>query len=196
MFCLIVGQPNCGKTTFMINFALHLGFTDLELTLKQAQGSRCTQVLPTSSAHKVLVSEEEHTTKQLQSLLITLPKGKKGKGLRLVDSCGLQAGIHSEKEIRLAMAQTIEKMTKARLVLHVIDLTDVAFGVPAIDQEINSYLQKKSIYCILANKMDLDNTLPYLENLKKQFPTTPLYPISALFSIGFKEVYNFVLANC
>ena len=195
MLCLLVGQPNSGKTTFLINFAAFMGLPQIQLTILQPQGSRSTQSFPIVLAHKMLIAEEKHTTKSLQSINITFPRGKKGRVIELVDSCGLREGIHPDPNIRLAMAQTIEKMTFTRLALHIIDLLNFDKELSLIDKEIKIYLEKKTKYCILANKIDLENSLPKIDTLKALFPATPIYPISALYSLGFKEVYNYVFSH-
>ncbi len=195
MYCLIVGQPNSGKTTFLINFAAFLGLGQLKITVRQPQGYSFTHTMPIGRAQEELVAGEDHTTKTLQSIKATFPRGKRGKEVELVDSCGLREGIHPCGNIRLAMAQTIRIMTRAQITLHVIDVTSISGNISLIDKEIYNYLHKKNAYCILANKIDKDEKSLKLASIKKHFPGINLYPISALYSWGFKEVYNFVLAH-
>ncbi len=195
MYCLIVGQPNSGKTTFLVNFAAFLGLGQLKITIRQPQGFSFTHTLPLRLAQEELVGAEEHTTKTLQSIKATFPRGKRGKEVEIIDSCGLREGIHPCSNIRLAMAQTIRIMSRAHITLHVIDVTTISGNIALIDKEIYNYLHKKNTYCILANKIDQDEKSLKLASLKKQFPKINLYPISALYSWGFKEVYNFVLAH-
>jgi len=190
---LIAGAPNSGKTTFLINFSAFLGLKELKLKKISSEERKSTAALSLPLAQKTLVSSTAHTTRILQSVVIKFPQGKRGKDLELIDSCGLVPGIHPEEEIRLGMATTIDKIISAKIILHLIDLTAFEGDLNVIDQELFELLTRREEYAILGNKIDLEKALMNLPALRKTVRPAPVFPISALHSKGFKEVYHFVL---
>ncbi|GAB6100752.1 hypothetical protein JCM16358_26310 [Halanaerocella petrolearia] len=194
---LLVGQPNVGKTSFLINFAQYLGVTELKLLVKQPAGFTATETYQLETAFHDLTSVTSHTTKELQSIKLKLPVGKQDKVLKLVDSCGLVTGIHQQKETRQAMSQTLQQVFNSQIVLHMIDLSklDLDQGLELIDQELYNLLHKQVGYKVLANKIDLDTGEQRLSFLQQLVGKESIFPISALYQQGFIEVKKFLLKN-
>ncbi|MCK4258323.1 MAG: 50S ribosome-binding GTPase [Halanaerobiales bacterium] len=197
--CLILGRPNVGKTCFSLNFAEYMGLKQIRMTVKEPAGFMAIHTYKIDEAREELISPELNRTRSLNSLDLKLPLGK-GKGrLTLIDSCGLDDGIHPEYEVRKAMAQTIGEIKECEIVLHMIDLSKVVrnnkLTFPLIDNMIYNYVGSKQAYALLANKIDLQGSKEHLEFLKKELKKVLIIPISALFQLGFREVKSFVWRN-
>ncbi|MGM0470742.1 MAG: GTPase domain-containing protein [Bacillota bacterium] len=193
---LVVGQTNAGKTCFTVNFADYLGVEKLKLTLKQPAGFSSERTYQLQTAREELVASQAHTTKQVQQIELQLPAKKGSKKLELVDTCGLIEGIHSQYQIRTAMAQTLAQLRQADIILHIVDLIklDTIKQLPRLDLEIYNYCRDKC-YLLLANKIDLEGAANNLTYLQQKLSSKQIIPISALYQRGFKKVKSFLLKN-
>src|SRR5690606_38812604 len=115
--CIIIGQPNVGKTMFALQFALYLGVAETRMAFAEAGGRRWERAVAVAEALGSLTGEDPHRTRQLQSLLLDLPAGKGRRQFELVDTSGLVDGIHPDPLIRRAMAQTLAAVRDAHIVL-------------------------------------------------------------------------------
>lgn len=195
---LLVGQPNVGKTTFALNFAEFLGLHRLMLTIRQPEGFSSTLSYYIDEAREKLVSHKPHETKNLQSISLSLPKGKRRRTFALFDTCGLSDGIDPREEIRKAMSQTIRLIDACELIFHLLDLTMVkskAYEREMIDDQIHAYASLRPVYCLLANKVDLLGSRQNLSLLRERYPDSMVIPISAKFKEGFKDVKIFLMKN-
>ncbi len=197
--CLVIGRPNAGKTCFTLNFADFLGIKRMQLTIRQPEGFSSTQSFMLSEARERLISSEPNQTKRLQSITLSLPRGKGRKKIELIDSCGLSDGIHPCQQIRKAMAQTINRIKASIIVLHIIDLSRFKPGKKEIDNlidnQINSYASQQPAYCILANKIDLPLSRRNLPPLRRLYSSSLIIPLSALHKKGFSDVKHFLWKN-
>src|SRR6056297_3184939 len=140
---LIVGQPNVGKTSFVISFARYLGKERLKLMIKQPAGFVATRSYKLEEAYQHLTSMQPHTTQDIQSIKLKLEVGKQDKEIRLVDSCGLVDNINSKFRIRQAMARTLDELLISEVILHLIDLSQLDnSNLKKIDREIYDFLQE------------------------------------------------------
>ncbi|SJZ60271.1 GTPase domain-containing protein [Selenihalanaerobacter shriftii] len=196
---LVLGKTNVGKTCFTINFADYLGVKELEFTIRQPAGFLSTQTYQVESALNELVFPDEHTTKEIHKVKLKLPAGKGYKRLDLIDTCGLIEGIHPNKKVRRAMAQTLSRIQDADIILHLIDLSKLKDNnlkkISKLDLEIYNYCHRNKCYAILANKIDLKIAKDNLNFLKKELDSAVILPISALYQLEFKEVKKFLLKN-
>lgn len=195
--CVILGQPNAGKTLFALQFALYLGVLETRMAFAEARGERCEREVRVARAIADMTSDEPHHTRQLQSLLLELPAGKGRRAFELVDTSGLVDGIHPDPSIRLAMAQTLSTVREAHVILHMIDAAAVGRtrGGPAVgevDAQVAEFGRTRGGYLILANKMDLPEARHGLARLRQDLRGHPIVPISALHRQGFGEVKAFV----
>lgn len=195
--CIIIGQPNVGKTVFALNFAQYLGMVQARIAFAEAGGRRWEAAYPVADALTTLTSAQPHHTKQLQSIMLDLPAGKGTKQLELVDTSGLIDGIHPDAAIRRAMAQTLATVREANAILHVIDAAAVGTKgainvIGEVDYQVANFAQMRGGYLLLANKMDLAGAEEGLAKLRREFVGHPVAPISALHKRGFKEVKAFV----
>ncbi len=193
---LIIGQPNVGKTSFVINFAQYLGRERLKLMIKQPAGFIATQTYQLEQAYQQLTSVKPHTTQNIQSIKLKLEVGKQDKEIRLIDSCGLVNKIDPQFRIRQAMARTLDELLISEIILHMIDLNQLSNdNLNKIDKEIYNFLQNKAGYKLLANKLDLDTNNRNLNKLIKLVSKELVIPISALYQEGFSKVKSFLLKN-
>ncbi|ADL12682.1 GTPase domain-containing protein [Acetohalobium arabaticum] len=196
---LVVGQTNAGKTCFTINFADYLGINELKFTLKQPAGFSSQRTYQLQAAREELVSSRSHTTTEIQQVQLQLPVGKGKKELKLMDTCGLVEGIHSDRGIRKAMAQTLTKLRQADIVLHIIDLAKLSSEgiqkISELDLEIYNYCKVEKCYAVLANKTDLKVAQKNLSFLQEKLNQAKIIPISALYQQGFRKVKRFLLKN-
>ncbi|WP_027340259.1 GTPase [Halonatronum saccharophilum] len=194
---LIIGQPNVGKTSFLLNFARYLGLEEVKFMIKQPAGFISTRTYTLDQAYDTLISDDPHKTDNIHSIKLNLPVGKHNKVIRLVDSCGLSDEGDINIKNRKAMAQTLQELIESEIILHMIDLSQFQsdFHLGVIDQEIYSFLFNKAGYKVLANKVDLDFGFKKLSKLNKVVDKRLVIPISALYQEGFTKVKSFLLEN-
>ncbi len=195
--CLVVGKPNVGKTCFVINFAAYMGLKKLKFYIKQPAGFTSTKSYSINIARNKLISTEANYTRNIQAVKLTLPIGKVDKELKIVDSCGLREGIHPDAKIRMAMATTIKHLQNSKLILHIIDLTNISRNtddiLPSIDRMIVNFASIDKNYAIIVNKIDLKEYIDNLTLIKKKLTNKVIIPISALYQKGLEEIKTFVL---
>jgi small GTP-binding protein len=198
--CIIIGKTNVGKTAFFINFAEYLGIKTFELEKKFPDGIEEYAKLSSRAAFAALVDEKYHKTKNIQSIVVTVPIGKGKKKIQLIDTAGLTDDIHPEIDVRKAISQTLSIIRESELILHILDASAAekkelpsAFGM--VDYQVAQFAQLKRGYVILANKIDLPDSSYGLKKIKQEFSGNLIIPISALNKTGFKEVKTFVIHN-
>jgi len=191
---LVVGQTNVGKTAFVLAFATSLGLAKVEVTYVYPDGCLTKQEYPLAVAKRELVGNEPHKTRSLQSLVLPLPVGKGHRLIKVVDSTGLMPGIHAEKDIRRALAQTLREMQKADYILHIFDAAAIGREKEApsplseVEKQVAAFAERRGNYLVFANKMDLDSAAEGLKKLRAALPNQKILPVSALNMTGFREV--------
>ena len=195
--CLIVGKTHAGKTLFVLNFAQYLGLDNVDLIFKYPNGLIEKKTYSIAKARRELVGPIPHTTRALQTVSIDLPVGKGVKRCFLTDTSGLIDHIHSDVEVRRAIAQTLGAIREADLILHLVDaaavgVSDAPTALGEVDYQVAQFAQVRGGYAILANKMDLPGAVSGLAKLKLELPGHRLFPISALYKRGFREVKSYV----
>ena len=195
--CIVIGQPNVGKTMFVLQFALYLGLAEARIAFAEAGGRRWEKAYRVDHALADLTGAGPHHTRQLQSIRLDLPVGKGRRALELVDTSGLVDGIHPDAAIRRAMAQTLATVRDAHLILHVLDAAAAGrrgalAGIGEVDYQVAQFAQMRGGYLLLANKMDLPDVPRGLARIRQELAGHPIAPISALHRQGFHEVKAFV----
>lgn len=187
---LVVGKTNVGKTLFTLNFAAYLGMTSVQITFRDIRTSH-SKSFSIQEAIDLFVSDSEHQTKCLQSIILALPWGKGTKQCELIDSTGLVPNIHPDLLIRQAMGQTLTMVRQIRHMLHIIDGTQHA-QIDDLDRQLANYGTYVTSYAVIANKWDLVQSSHALQDLKKEFPKQLVIPVSSLHKSGFREVRTYV----
>lgn len=188
--CILVGQPNAGKTLFALQFAEFLDMRVLEVVFQASDGLLGCKQYRIEQAIRELSSIERHKTREIQTIALKIPAGKSIRHIRLIDTCGLSDGIHADLEVRKAMVQTLSTLRYAKMILHIMDAS--LYGriklISDIDHQVGQYGAAKGNYAILANKMDLPGAKAGLSFIANSFPGQTIIPISSLKKQGFKEV--------
>ncbi|QQE80974.1 GTPase domain-containing protein [Alicyclobacillus sp. SO9] len=205
---LVIGRTNVGKTLFCIRFAKYLGVRQLQWFVESADGRTEQMRMSMDEAEQVLSDRSPHKTRCLQSIRVEVPRGKVNRELLLTDTTGLSDGVHPDKTVREAMAQTLETMLSAGIVLHLVDASEIgehlderkprisselphsAWG--ALDAQIAAYGQQTPNYFILANKIDLPKASQGYRALVHKFSKQRVIPVSAMQGTGFREVRQHV----
>ncbi|MGZ4033160.1 MAG: GTPase [Tumebacillaceae bacterium] len=195
--CLVIGRTNVGKTMFCINFAEYLGLKRMEVYFQLPDGTTRQRRFDVASARQELSDVSTHTTRSLQSIQLELPKGKGTRLFKLTDSTGLADGIHPDLEMREAMAQTLYEFRNADCILHLIDASEVSRSggltqLGELDVQIAELGARKSGYMCLANKIDLPEGESGFKLLQKELKGLRVFPVSALYRQGFREVKEHV----
>lgn len=201
--CIIIGRPNVGKTLFALRFAEHLGVALARISFAEAGGKRWQSDYSVEGALGDLTSDTPHHTRHLQSFTLNMPAGKGHKQFYLIDTSGLVDGIHPDRALRLAMAQTLAAVRGAAVILHMMDAaaigtdagkdaSDRSSGIGQIDGQVANFGHPRGGYLMLANKMDLPEAQEGLKRLRQRFSDHPIAPVSALQRQGFDEVKRFV----
>ncbi|HHT27145.1 MAG TPA: GTPase domain-containing protein [Firmicutes bacterium] len=196
--CLVIGKTNVGKSVFVLHFARYLGMSHVDVYSQDPEGRRRLLSLAVENAVRTLSGGEPHQTRCLQSITLELPVGKGKRQFEIVDTSGLMDGIHADVSIRRAMAQTLATVRSAQVILHMVDASKAANkgaveAIGEVDYQVAQFAQMRTGYAILANKMDLPTAVSGLEIIRREFIGHPVFPISALYGQGFKDVKRFVL---
>ncbi|MBM7613839.1 GTPase [Alkaliphilus hydrothermalis] len=197
--CILMGKPNVGKTSFFLSFASYLGVSKCQLLFRGVDGGIQRQAYGMDIARKYFISSSPFKTKDVCEIHLTIPVYKGTQELKLLDTGGLMDGIHKDPHVRKSMAMSLQSMEQAKILLHVMDTSNVSSNqinsISHIDDQLNQYGRKRGGYCILANKMDLEESKEGLNQLQRRYPDTYIIPVSAVTQAGFKEVKMFVGRN-
>ena len=198
--CIIIGKTNVGKTLFAINFAEYLGCKVIKVTSIYPDGRQIENSFTIREAILQLTNEKPHKTRCLNKIAVTIPVGKKKKHVMILDSTGIIDGIHPESNVRKAISQTLAKIRECKIILHMIDVSNVinrglVNSLGEVDYQIANFAQMRTGYVMLANKIDIPGSETGLNKLREEFPANLILPISALYKRGFKEVKDFVIRN-
>lgn len=198
--CIIIGKTNVGKTLFAINFAEYLGCKAINIISIYPDGRQIENSFTIREAILQLTNEKPHKTRCLNKLAVIIPVGKKKKRLMILDSTGIIDGIHPDSNVRKAISQTLAKIRDCKIILHMIDVSNVLNkglinSLGEVDYQIANFAQMRTGYAMLANKIDIPGSELGLDKLKEEFPGNYILPISALYKRGFKEVKEFVVRN-
>lgn len=198
--CVVVGRANVGKSLFLINFAAYLGLSLLELELEGAGGSLGRWSGSLEGALGELVDSTPHRTRGLQSLTLSVPRGKTRQMFRLRDTSGFDDGIHPDPSVRAGMVLSIQALRGASLVLHMLDAAAIGeskggTALNELDHQVARYASSRGAYAVLANKIDLPWARTGLLHIVEEFASYRVIPISALERRGFREVKAFVWRN-
>lgn len=193
--CLIVGQPNVGKT-----------WTSLRLTeASGAQVAHIVQELPggevrehTYRIHEAVarfVGAAEHTTLGVQTMgLAAAAIG--GRTVLLSDSTGLRPQSVEDRLIRQGMAKTLILLTSCTCILHVVDLSEIEEERDTLS-EMDRLIQDLAMardapYLLLFNKADLRGARKRGARLQKRMRQLETHLISAKTGEGFGAVLRAV----
>lgn len=198
--CTIIGKTNVGKTLFLINFAEYFGVKSLDMEFINNEGFKTSEKIYPKTAISRLVDENPHKTLCIQAVTVNIPIGKGKKRIRIIDTAGFIDGIHPDAEIRKAISQTLTIIRDSDIILHIIDASaakhkDLPSSMGEVDYQIAQFAQLKRGYAILANKIDLPGAEQGLAKIKQEFTGNVIFPVSALYKRGFKEVKTFVAHN-
>jgi len=198
--CTIIGKTNVGKTLFLINFSEYLGVKNFNINFLYSNGSEKSISYSYKNAISQLVDKNPHKTLCIQEITLNVPVGKGKKKIKIVDTAGLLDGIHPDVEVRKSISQALSIIRNSDIILHIIDASatkdkDLPNSMGEVDYQIAQFAQLKRGYAILANKMDLPAAEEGLKKIKEEFPGHVIFPISALYKRGFKEVKTFVVRN-
>lgn len=197
--CILIGKPNVGKTSFFLSFAAYMGLTKCNLTFTGTEGQTRKQAYQLDLARRYLVSQTPFKTKDICEIELQLPVYKGRKDLKLIDTGGITDGIHEDTSVRRSMALTLQNIEASQVILHLLDAQlmakNTAAGLTQIDDQINQYGSLRGGYCILANKMDLEESHQGLLEIQEKYPNTYIIPISTVSHLGFREVKQFVGRN-
>lgn len=198
--CIIIGKTNVGKTMFLINFAEYLGLKYIDFKFTNFAGICKNRRLDCKKARTILISNDYHKTRCIQSITLNVPLGKGKKKIEFIDTTGLVDDIHPNVDIRKAISQTLAMIRDSDIILHILDASvagnkDLPKAIGEVDYQIAQFAQLKSGYAILANKIDLPDAELGVRNIKSEFQGNLVIPISALYKKGFREVKTFVVHN-
>lgn len=197
--CIIVGNPNVGKTSFFLALIEYLGITECEFSITDVQGNKKTKQISTNFAKKYLISMNPFKTKKIHKIQLEFPVYKGYEQLTFIDTAGVTDGINKIEEIRKSMAHTLKELSNAKIILHMFDAQYIyrkkQLGISKIDYQINKFGSQQGCYCVLVNKMDKLKSEKGLEIIENTFKENYIIPISAINKTGFKEVKKFVSRN-
>jgi len=199
--CVVVGRPNVGKTLLVLRLAEHLKVKTVEVAFCEPHGRRESKTYPLDAAIRELVGQNPHQTRCLQSIVVAVPAAKGRRVVEIVDTTGLVDYIHENPQVRKAMAQTLEVLRPADLIIHVIDAAETGRDgradppVGTIDRQLADFAGSRGGYFIVANKMDLPGASHGLARLQRLFSAYTVLPVSAAAKTGLQEVKRHVLRN-
>lgn len=198
--CIIIGKTNVGKTLFLINFTEYLGAKYFSIKSIDKKGLETSDRMSTRNAILRYVDTNAHKTRRVQSVTVNIPIGKGKKKIEIIDTVGFTDNIHPDVSIRKAISRTLALVRSSDVILHMLDANaaknkELSSSMGEVDYQIAQFAQLKRGYAILANKMDLPAANQGLVKIKQEFNENLIFPISALYRKGFKEVKTFVAHN-
>ena len=181
MEVVLLGRPNVGKTLLLLNFAAYLGANEI---IRHEMDHRSTKV-PMERARRELVSFVGH--KVVDPITVTIErKSNSGREpLVFFDGAGVAEGIHPDYRVRRAIAETLDRLGSAEVVLHVVDSGQ--YPVASLDDALCGLIGRIAPSLILANKIDLHHETA-LKALRLHFAGHTVLPLSGLTRRGFREL--------
>ena len=200
---VIVGMANAGKTLFCTRFAEFLGLRDVQWVIERTDG-RTESKRVTLSRTDTFVDDTSGKTRFLQSMCLEIPWRGRRRRMLITDCAGLVDDGMDHAALRASIAQTLTMLIEADVILHVIDANQVGrrvdggdphkrtHGLSAVDSLIAQLAGQKEGYMILANKMDMPGGKSGYRHLCSKFSKQKVFPISALYATGLREVKQHV----
>ena len=176
-----MGRPNVGKTLLLLNFAAYLGVSEVY----RRRDSHDETAMTVDAARRELVSHV--ALKHLDGLTVRV-NGKLpgGRNLTLTDGVGLFEGVHPEVKVRHAMAETLERLFVAEMIVHVMD-SRMASVAPMDEQLAALGGTLPGAWLVVANKADLASDAAS-RNLRGHFANYPVLTLSAVTRRGFRRL--------
>ena len=200
---VVVGRRGAGKTLFCLQFAKQLGLRTVEWLIERADGRTETRQTVVDSVLRLHSNGALQFAPGQQSLLVHATKANR-RPFALTDTMGLTEDSIVSSQQRDAIAQTLQTLLSARLILHVMDAAQMGAEVKpshavrrvhplaAMDHAIFLTSQLAERYIVLANKMDLPTAEQGLITIRRALPKAKIVPISARSGFGFAEVERLV----
>ena len=133
--------------------------------------------------NKAIVTDIPGTTRDVIEDFINL----NGIPIKVIDTAGIRETADVVEKIGVEKSK--EYIKKADLVLFILDM---ASGITDEDRIIlNNLEESKTI--IVINKIDLENNLENLDEIKKQINDKPLLKVSVKENIGLKELEDYII---
>ncbi|GAW91483.1 GTPase [Calderihabitans maritimus] len=198
--CLVIGQPNAGKTAFVLSFVESLGNSKITITFNYPGKTPIQRTMNLPSARKFLIGPNPHQTRCLQSVTVEIAAGKVSNKVTLIDTTGLVDSIHQELAIRKGMVQTLSALENVPLILHMIDVSKLKYRsgsqiLNEVDRQLLELGKLRTGYVVLASKVDLPSAREGLKQLEEAVRGVRVIPVSSLTKKGMKEVIAFVGRN-
>lgn len=76
---LVIGRTNAGKTSFCLRLARVLGIRELNWLVERTDGVTQRRRMNVREAEEILTSGDAHQTRELQTLILSVPRGKADK---------------------------------------------------------------------------------------------------------------------
>lgn len=196
MELLLIGRPHVGKTLLMINFAAYLGMSDIRVEVQDGDGRQMARRLTLDRARRELVSLSTPKTAQVHSLTVDVTSGRQRAEILLIDTPGVMEGIAPDSRDRHLAAQTIERLMRAALVFHVVDVSRVKSQCQeageSFDRSLWEFGQRREGYLVVANKVDRPGSHEGLKFLRDECPGNAIIPVSCITRRGFRDLKMWV----
>lgn len=179
MRVVIIGRPNVGKSLLLINFAAYLGAVEAEF---EASG-HAVEKITLDRARREWVSYVPH--RNPLPLRVKISTGKSGQTLLLFDGTGITDGIHTDFSTRHAMADTLEHVFEAEMILYVLDAS--APVVSALDDALVGLSAAVAPLLIVDTKADLQPETKSTGH-RQHFSQYTVLTLSSVTRQGFREL--------
>lgn len=123
---------------------------------------------------------------------VRLPVRKGAAHLTIADTASLVPGVHPDPAQRRSVAETLQALHSAEIVLQVVSAVSVERGfeeeLDGVDLLVHRYASKRKKYIVLCNKMDLPGAPRGFDILCRLVGASCVIPICALNGTGFRKV--------
>lgn len=192
---VVVGRPLAGKTLFTLGLARQFGIR------------RVSWPSPQPGAESVSVAEARRRVLQAGRratptfcIPVGLGQGRNHRVLTLMDTAGLTDGIARHEASRRAMADVLDTLQRADIVLHVVDAAAPGIRLTRtldpVDRALRDYARTRPAYALVAHKWDRVEARRAWSHWERERDQVPLLTVSSLRGQGFRAVQQFVLAAC
>jgi 50S ribosomal subunit-associated GTPase HflX len=180
------GQPQVGKTLLVAVLAGALG----QRRLVTAETARPTTVADVRRA--ILAGRRVESV----AATFTIGRGRRRQVWVLSDSAGLVDPAPDDPEQRKRLAETLDRLQRADLILHLVDAARLGRRAGThwdpVDQALRDYASTRPAYILVAGKMDRSEAPRGLRLIRRMAPDQPVFPVAAATGQGIRELARFL----
>jgi 50S ribosomal subunit-associated GTPase HflX len=183
------GQPQAGKTLVVAVVAEALG----QRRLLTAETARLVTV---ADLRRAILAGRRPLEPVTATITVGRGPGRRPQPWIFTDSVGLVDPAPADPEQRKRLAETLDRLQRADLVLHVVDAARLGrrpgHRWDPVDQALRDYAETRPAYVLVASKMDRSEAPRGFRLLRRLAPDVTVFPVAAATGQGVRELARFL----